>query len=269
MADRASGSAVLRMVSNAMGLLNIEVETGWTPDEIKDLAREEGYALNDASGRFQKAPTHKPVPMGIVRSSTEPTIDAGEVPADVSAVDGPAPVSQTTTGAADAPTGAPAVPESAAAATAAPVVLDLGAASEGEADAAPKDLDVVIVPSAEALISAARATGDGVLQAAATAAESALTYLARTLGEYTERPAAMREVERLEAELKLARERAGLGTATPRPAPATQRRGFGPSQAQIRAWARSVGLDVNAKGSVRSDVVAKYNAAHRESAGAA
>lgn len=42
----------------------------------------------------------------------------------------------------------------------------------------------------------------------------------------------------------------------PTPAPAV------PSQSTIRAWARAIGIDVNAKGSVRTDVADAYRAAH-------
>lgn len=45
----------------------------------------------------------------------------------------------------------------------------------------------------------------------------------------------------------------------PAPAPAAR-----PSQSEIRAWARSNGIDVNPKGSVRTDVVNAYLAAHSD-----
>ena len=77
---RGPESTVARMVANAMHIQNIEVETGWTPDEIKALAMRDGYALDAASKRFRRAPRPKPAPVGIVRASQTST-GAGEAPA--------------------------------------------------------------------------------------------------------------------------------------------------------------------------------------------
>lgn len=70
---RGPESTVLRMVANAMHIQNIEVETGWTPDEIKAVAMRNGYALDAASRRFRRAPQPKPAPVGIVRTSQTST----------------------------------------------------------------------------------------------------------------------------------------------------------------------------------------------------
>ena len=70
---RGPESTVARMVANAMHIQNIEVETGWTPDEIKAVAMRNGYALDAASRRFRRAPQPKPAPVGIVRTSQTST----------------------------------------------------------------------------------------------------------------------------------------------------------------------------------------------------
>ncbi len=67
MPDRAPGSTVRRMVENAMNIMNIEVETGWSRAEIIDLAKEAGFGLNAANQRFQRVAKPKPAPLGIVR----------------------------------------------------------------------------------------------------------------------------------------------------------------------------------------------------------
>ena len=70
---RGPESTVVRMVANAMHIQNIEVETGWTPDEIKAVAMRNGYALDAASRRFRRAPQPKPAPVGIVRHTETST----------------------------------------------------------------------------------------------------------------------------------------------------------------------------------------------------
>lgn len=66
MSNKAPGSTVLRMVENAMNVLNIEVETGWAVEDIKALAKEEGYYLNPSTSRFLRssapAPVYVPIP---------------------------------------------------------------------------------------------------------------------------------------------------------------------------------------------------------------
>lgn len=102
---RAPGSTVARMVANAMNIMNIEVETGWTRDEIIELAVEQGFGLNAANGRFQKAPRPKPAPVGIVR--TAPLATGGIVDRQVVREPEPpaltVPLTKTSTGAVSEP----------------------------------------------------------------------------------------------------------------------------------------------------------------------
>lgn len=70
---RGPESTVVRMVANAMHVANIEVETGWTRDEIKAVAIRDGYALDAATQRFRRAPRPKPASPGIVRTSQTST----------------------------------------------------------------------------------------------------------------------------------------------------------------------------------------------------
>jgi len=327
---RAPGSTVLGLVEEGQTLIEVEVETNWSPEEIKALALEEGYGVNAVNGRFQPIPKGKPT-TGIVRRSleqeavasieldrdethaldehepveaTEVTPDEAaphgrpdepEVPEDDEAVAEPAgetaaassSLPETDTGTASAPDGAPAepqvLPEAAAFGAAVPVSLNPTTAH---------------VPNAEALLSAARATGDLVFFDVVTAIEEALTDLARRLiayeNEAEERAHAHAEVARLEeeaariaADLERARARAGLGPATPSPAaPAPTTRGIarvshaglggvagvkrpdGITDKDIRAWADKVGIRTTPRGRLGDDVVLRYIEAHPE-AGAA
>ena len=256
---RGPGSTVLRMVANAMNVMNIEIETGWTPEEITELALEEGF--HASAGRFQRVA--KPTPMGIVRTSARPTIDTGAVRADDASAEpstAPAPVSQDR--------------EEVEVPTTTPTAVPSGAAVGGEATAAP-DTSVHL---AEHVIAAARATGVPELLATAGVLQASIESLARQLLNHVDRAEALADVARLEAELAEARERAGLGTATPspaRPIPGPDPRPGGGSQpqtthgatqSQLREWAHSVGMEVNPRGSVCREVREAYAAAHQGAA---
>ena len=336
---RAPGSTVLGLVEEGQTLIEVEVETNWSPEEIKALALEEGYGVNAVNGRFQPIPKGKPT-TGIVRRSLEqeavasieldrdqthvlderepveatevtpdeaaphgrpddPEVpdDDGAVIADAAGVAAPSSLPETDTGTASAPDGAPAepqvLPEAAAFGAAVPVSLNPTTAH---------------VPNAEALLSAARATGDLVFFDAVTAIEEALTDLARHLIAWEElaedRAAARAEVARLEeeaariaADLERARARAGLGTATPSPATPVQVTGTtgqtpltagsttrvnhsgmggvagvrlpdGVTYKVIRAWADKVGILTPPRGRLADDIVLRYIEAHPQ-AGAA
>lgn len=172
MNQRAPGSTVLRMVANGMNLLNIEVETDWSPDDIKVLALEEGYGLNAANGRFQKVAKAKPAPSGIVRAS------------------------QTDTGATDE--GPPSREQTHSAV--APVSRIV--------EAVPEPARITLDPAP--VISAGLAHGDPDVRGLAATARDTITALAAALVEYEQRGEALAEVARLEEELAAARVRAGI-----------------------------------------------------------
>lgn len=170
----APGSTVLRMVQNAMNIMNIEVETGWTKDAIKALALEEGYAPNASNGRFQKIARPKPAPK-----------------------------------------------------------TDTGAVTDNDATAENRPSPVPVSPNPD-------------IQAAWITFFTAFTDLLRTLqpgNVPTSRPAARPN-----------------GGSQPQVT-------HGATQSQLREWARSVGMDVNPKGSVSREVRAAYAAAHPDPGG--
>lgn len=338
---RAPGSTVAGLIEEGQTLIEVEVQTNWTPEEIKALALEEGYGINAVNGRFQPIPKGKPV-TGIVRHSLEQEaaasialdrdethvldepVEGAEVtedetgphgrpddpevadsddeaeasgPASANAAAASSSLPETDTGTASAPDGAPAEPQ------ALPEDAALGAA-------VPVSLDptTTFVPNAEALLSAARATGDLVFFDEVTEIETALTDLARHLIAWEElaedRAAARAEVARLEeeavrvaADLERARARAGLGTATPSPvtpvevpgtsglSPATTgsptrvshagmggvagvRLPDGVTYKDIRAWTDKVGILTPPRGRLSDDIVLRYLEAHPQ-AGAA
>ena len=81
------------MILNGDTILEIEVMTEWSPEEIRQVALEAGFGVNAVNGRFQKVAKGKPAPLGIVRHSavesvavTEP-IDLGEPSALCSEID--------------------------------------------------------------------------------------------------------------------------------------------------------------------------------------
>lgn len=246
---RGPESTVLRMVGNAMHIQNIEVETGWTPDEIKAVAMRNGYALDAASKRFRRAPQPKPAPVGIVRTqvttpcphrswesldgithcmdcghSVEVTVDDAD-DAEAARVLG---TSQTSTGA-ERPSPSP-VPASASDRSSAPVLPDPGAVVKP----VPED------PGSAALAPASTTASDPFAVAGAAFAEL-LRAIALALDADPAVPVAH--------------------VAAPKPAP-QPRVTHGATQSQIRDWARSRGLDVNPRGTVRRDIAEAYAAAH-------
>lgn len=211
---RGPESTVLRMVGNAMHIQNIEVETGWTVDEIKALAMRNGYALDAASKRFRRAPQPKPAPVGIVRSS------------------------QTSTGAVR-PSPSP-VPASASDRSSAPVLPETSGevvtSTSGERASHPRSTTV--------------GSGDTSPEPDPTvvAAIAFVRAFAELLALIDERPAAQPEPEPL--------------TRRPGNYPTGPRITHGATQSQIRDWARTQGLDVNPRGTVRRDIADAYAAAH-------
>ena len=69
---KASGSEVLSMIEDGGKLDAIESVTLWDRADIMEVARDEGYALDAASGRFRPAPKAKPAPTGVIRSVPDP-----------------------------------------------------------------------------------------------------------------------------------------------------------------------------------------------------
>lgn len=106
---KAPGSTVQRMVANGLNLLNIEVETNWSTDDITALALEEGYEYDARTSRFRRAGTAhrpdvvppRPGPSQPMDSVSYPQTDTGAVTAtsticeDGITPDAPAPVSPT------------------------------------------------------------------------------------------------------------------------------------------------------------------------------
>lgn len=298
--NRAPGSTVLGLVEAGETLIEIEVQTNWAPEEIKELALEEGYEPAGAGSRFQPISKAKPKPtvklgdvvslslvaeaqasVALDRDETHALHDSHVVEAEEVTEDEAVPHGRPEESAGASDDGAEAEPPAAEAASSSLPETDTGAASAPTgapaelgtaASGAAAPVSPVFVPNAEDLMSAALATGDPDLEQAVVAIEAALTTLAHDLIAYESRSDALAEVRRLEAELEAARIRAGLGPATPSPAATPGKPNLvrgdttGPTQSEIRAWARSVGMDVNAKGSVRTDVVLAYQAAHQGAA---
>lgn len=185
---KAPETTVQRMVTNAMHVQNIEVETGWTRDDIKACAMRMGYALDAASQRFRRAPQRKPAPAGIVlaaqTSGEEVTSAVRELASH---------------------------PDSAT-------------VGSGTASRSP------LVSSRPEV------------QAAWVAFFEAFTQLLRVV------------------EVRPRRRPRPSDRATTRPTPLTH----GATQSQIRDWARTQGLDVNPRGTVRRDIADAYAAAHQE-----
>lgn len=198
MNQRAPGSTVSRMIANAMNLMNIEVETGWSREEIMQVARESGYALDAASRRFRRAPQPKPAPPGIVRTS------------------------QTSTGAGEAP---------AVEGLSAPVLPETSGAESVAVEAEPVRVAETPAPEPDPF----------------AVAGAAFAELLRAIA------------------LALNADPAVPVAHVAAPKPATQPRvTHGATQSQIRDWARTQGLDVNPRGTVRRDIADAYAAAHRQ-----
>lgn len=221
---RGPESTVLRMVGNAMHIQNIEVETGWTPDEIKAVAVRNGYALDAASKRFRRAPQPKPAPVGIVRTS------------------------QTSTGAADTdlPTSGPMQPRG---------------TNRGADGGEPS-------PSAPVLTE----TTGAAIDAGPPAREATHSPIAAPVSARAEVQAAWLVFFQSFNELIRVIESA---PAPALPTPTNKRTGnyptgprltHGASQSQVRDWARTQGLNVNPRGTVRRDIADAYAAAHPQEA---
>lgn len=185
---KAPETTVQRMVSNAMHVQNIEVETGWTRDDIKACAMRMGYALDAASQRFRRAPQRKPALAGIVLASQTSGEEVTSAVRELASH-----------------------PDS---------------ATVGSGTASPEPEPVIV-----AAIAFVRAFAD--LLAAI---------------EPTTEPATP------------------PSTPTKRPGnyPTGPRLTHGATQSQIRDWARTQGLDVNPRGTVRRDIADAYAAAHQE-----
>lgn len=207
---KAPETTVQRMVTNAMHVQNIEVETGWTRDDIKACAMRMGYALDAASQRFRRAPQRKPAPVGIVLASQTST-GAGQAPVDADEPDGALP----------SVAAAPVLPET-----------DTGAKpaheEHGSAVLAPASAPV----SARAEVRAAWLTFFQAFNELIHVIESAPTPPP------------------------------SIPTKRPGNYPTGPRLTHGATQSQIRDWARTQGLDVNPRGTVRRDIADAYAAAH-------
>ncbi len=248
---RGPESTVVRMVANAMHIQNIEVETGWTPDEIKAVALRNGYALDAASKRFRRAPQPKPVPVGIVRTSIQSEAEASL------ALDGDTqPVSTGPIREKDVLT-----------------LIERGLELPDIEDITGWDSDDIsglaasngftfnldtfrfedrrVRPTVTAVV-AAPAPGPlppvsdrPDVQAAWLAFFSAFTELLHAIdGKAPALPAP------------------DMPTKRPGNYPTGPRLTHGASQSQIRDWARAQGLDVNPRGTVRRDIADAYAAAH-------
>lgn len=185
---KAPETTVQRMVTNAMHVQNIEVETGWSRDDIKACAMRMGYALDAASQRFRRAPQRKPAPVGIVLTSQT----SGEVVTS-------------------------AVRE---------LASHPDSATVGSGTSSP---ELALVSSRPEV------------QAAWVAFFEAFTQLLRVIEGPTPPPT----------------KRSGNYPTGPRLT-------HGATQSQIRDWARTQGLDVNPRGTVRRDIADAYAAAHQE-----
>ena len=219
---RASGLTVLRQIANRMGILNIEVETGWTPDHIRELAEEEGYSFDSATGRFHRA-TQTTAGTGEAGDSTDaheaaaqsPTVLA--VPTVTGTGGDPAPVSSLPLATAPVPHVVEVTPVSQPPVAPAPTVAPTAPVVEVDASAPPATSTTVTDPSA--LIAAGLAHVDDDIGDLALQAKVAIDRLAVALVEWEQRSEARADVIRLEAErerveqlLTEARRAAGITT---------------------------------------------------------
>ena len=343
---KAPETTVQRMVTNAMHVQNIEVETGWTRDDIKACAMRMGYALDAASQRFRRAPQRKPAPAGIVLASQTSTgaADTGQPASDPShdrdTNRGRGGEPSSSVPVLPGPSAMPAVPDSTGAAEkllgevkkrkSALTTLQLHILDRAVATIIPPDWDTYLVGTAH--------TGgeyrdvdvrtilpdeefDAVFRLRRDLWGSWCFAVGSWLAMTTALPIDYQVQRRTEANAKYpgpgnrnplglgrqrpeyAREYAGGGDATrfadatetsgvgsketgtanapsaddppaaPEPAPPTKRPGnyptgprltHGATQSQIRDWARTQGLDVNPRGTVRRDIADAYAAAHQE-----
>lgn len=226
MTTKAPGSTVLRMVQNAMNILNIEVETGWDVEDIKALAKDEGFYLNPSTSRFLRstAPVQTPRP--------EPQTDDGaEVRESASQpLVVPAPSS-------------PATPELT-------VVEDIP----------DEPIERVTVLDPAGLIAAGTDHWDESVAEAAREAKAWLDILAEGLVQAEHRAVALAEVEHLEQLLHAARLKAGLvEIEAPAETPSYDAK-------TVRAWAAANGVDCPRTGRVPRHVVDAYLDAHEAGA---
>lgn len=293
--SKAPGSTVAAMVADGETLLEIEVMTEWSTDDIKELALEEGFGLNAASMRFQKVAKGKPAPMGIVRRpAEEPAVFTCGVQDQITGRScartrghdgnhqdgsGNRAWSQTDTGAAPEPT--------ATESTAASVSPMDGTGSGGSGastvhPAAESTTDPVPTDEIREWRNAKGITPDGdvirvglghrdeAVRVFAQAARDAIDILAAEIIRAEDRTAALADVERLEHELDLARERAGLPTVPPRRRDLPVAQGGGsamspdrPNAALVREWARENGITVPPVGLLKKAIVEQYLAAQQ------
>lgn len=226
----APGSTVLRMVGNRMGVLNIEVETGWHPDRIRELAEEEGYSFEASTGRFFRA-SHISAGTGEASDST----DAHEAAAQPPAV----PAVQIVTGTGGAPNPMPAVPL--APVPVSPVTRDL--IVEGEAS------------SVDRIRRAAARARKAVDELSVLLDRQAIDE-ARKAKEAADKAAAAKRVADLKKQLAdavkakdaLGRNRVVVNANSP----------------TMRAWAAENGVACPARGKVPRSVIEAYQDAHED-----
>lgn len=181
---KSTPARVLEWIKGGETLDGIIVDSdGWKAGEVVALARENGYALNVSSKRFQLAPKPKPVTTGgvvIAQAVTEPP---------------------------------------------------------------------AVRPAQRDLIAEGKTSSVAKVRNAAVRAETALQTLADLIDEHRATEAARREVDRLERELRAAKEKL-------RP----PRKDDGPSLEPkvVRAWAAEHGVDCPATGRVPRTVVDAY-----------
>lgn len=229
--QKAPGSTVLRQIRNGMALLNIEVDTDWTAEEITALAVEEGFEFVPSTGRFRRASATPQTDTGAS------SVDGGDSPtSDEHTV---APVSDPVNGGASLRDVHAAITED---------IRGLAAVYE------PARITLDPAP----VISAGLNHTDEHVRALAAAARDAISALAAEMVAAEQRGEALAEVARLEEELAVARIRAGLARP-PRPP-------VNPEAKLIRAWAAENGVPCTRTGIVPRAVVEAYLAAHQDGA---
>lgn len=228
----ASETEILAMIEDGGKLSAIADITGLAKGEIVRVARENHYALNVSSDRFQPAPQSKPKPQGIVRP-------------------------QTGTGAASANpegnTGGSALGSAVAPAPVSPI--------------RPAHRDLIEEGKQHSSIRVQRAAvkAEVALKALAGMVESTRLEEAAKRAAEKAKAEARAEVERLEKQLAEAKAKlrgparaAAVAVVAPNQA--------GASAKDIRAWAASAGVDCPANGKVPGRVVDAYLAAHQDGA---
>lgn len=288
-AMRAPGSTVLRQIENRMGIMNIEVETGWEPDAIRALAAEEGFAYDSGTTRFYRAPDHVIKSQARDRAqavTTYPQTAAGtgeagdSTDAHEAAAQSPTvPAVPTVTGTGGDPAPVPGLP---IATVPVPHVVEVApvpappqvAPTPTAAPAIPVvEVEALTSPPASTtvtddahLIALGLAHPDRLVSAAAGEARRAVDALAAVFAEAEHRTSALAEVERLERLLTAARTAAGLDVPPshrvprPKPQPVAGRA----TPAEIRAWAAGMRVPCPPRGIVPRHVVDLYLDAHED-----